>query len=104
MDRIAIEVCDPFPVIDRENMCILVVGDYFTKWKEAYPLPNQEAETVSEILVREWICRFDIPMFIHSDQDTNFESRVFQKMCELLALRRLEQLPGTPIRWHGRAF
>ena len=96
MDRIAIDVCGPFPATDRGNVCCLVVGDYFTKWIEAYPLPNQEAETVSEILVREWICRFGVPKFIHSDQGTNFESRVFQKMCELLGIEKTRTTPGRP--------
>ena len=29
-------------------MYILVAGDYFTRWMEAYDIPNQEAVTVVE--------------------------------------------------------
>ena len=95
MDRIALDVCGPFPVTDRGNVC-LVIADYFTKCVEAYPLPNQEAETVSEVLVKEWICRFGIPKFIHSDQGNNFESKVFQKVCDLMGIDKTRTTPGRP--------
>ena len=35
------------------NSYILVIGDYFTCWMEALPLPNQEAGTVAGKLVDE---------------------------------------------------
>ena len=96
MERIALDVCGPFPVTDRGNVCCLVIGDYFSKWIEAYPLPNQEAETVAEVLVREWVCRYGVPKVIHSDQGSNFESKVFQKVCELLNIEKSRTTPGRP--------
>jgi hypothetical protein len=32
--------------------------DYFTKWAEAYAIPNQEASTVAEAQVTNFVCRF----------------------------------------------
>ena len=40
MQVVAVDILGP------ENSFVLVAGDYFTKWMEAYPLHNQEAETV----------------------------------------------------------
>jgi hypothetical protein len=34
--------------------------DYFTKWPEAYAIPNQEASTIAA-LVTNFFCRFGIP-------------------------------------------
>ena len=45
-ERIAIDIARPFPVTDDGNRYIMVVGDYFTKWVEAYAIPNQEVTTV----------------------------------------------------------
>ena len=62
------------------NKFILVVTDYFTKWTESYPILNQEASTVAEKLVGEFICRFGVPREIHSDPGTNCESKVVRSM------------------------
>ena len=48
------------PKTESGNMYILVVGDYFTKWKEAFAIPYQEAKTMALImkLVNEAISRY----------------------------------------------
>ena len=65
---------------------VLVIQDYFTKWVEAFPLPNEQAVTVAEVLASEWVCRYEAPQTLHSDQGRNFESEVFQKMCTLFGI------------------
>ena len=40
MERIAIDVMGPLPILDLGKKYILVVADYFTKWTEAYAIPN----------------------------------------------------------------
>ncbi|GFW02532.1 retrovirus-related Pol polyprotein from transposon 412 [Trichonephila clavipes] len=52
--RIAFDILGPLPRSSDGNN-ILVVMDYFTKWPEAYPIPNQEASTVAEVIVQHWI-------------------------------------------------
>ena len=52
LDRIALDVMGPFPKSKHGNRYILVIGDHFTRWMEAYPLPNQYAEKVAEKLVK----------------------------------------------------
>ena len=55
--------------------------------------PNQEASTVADKLVGEFICCFGAPREIHGDQVTNFESKVISEVCKLLELRKRERLP-----------
>ena len=45
------DILGPFPETPRGNRCILVIGDYFTKWKEAIPLKDTEAVTVARVLL-----------------------------------------------------
>ena len=61
----------------KGNRYLLVVMDYFSKWAEAYALPNQKAKTVATTVVNEFVCRFGVPLELHSDQGSNFESAVF---------------------------
>ena len=56
MERVAMDILDPLPETDVGNKYILVVGDYFTKWKEAYPMSNMEATMVAHLLVNEFFC------------------------------------------------
>ena len=74
MERIAIDVLGPLPITETGNKYILIVADYFMKCVEAYPMPNQEATTVAELLLKQFICRFGVPLLIHSDQGRNYVS------------------------------
>ena len=96
MERIAIDILGPLPEIPRKNKFILVISDYFTKWTEMYPVPNQEATTVAEKLVSEFICRFGVPRQLHSDQGTNFASTVFAEVCRLLDIEKTRTTPLHP--------
>ena len=51
MQVFAVDTIGPLPESTAGNSYILVAGDYFTKWMEAYALPNQEAVTVARKLV-----------------------------------------------------
>ena len=96
MERIAVDVMGPLNETERHNCYILVVQDYFSKWVEAYPVPNEQATTVAEKIASEWVCRYGAPQSLHSDQGTNFESAVFQGMCELLGIDKTRTTPFHP--------
>jgi transposase InsO family protein len=95
-ERIAIDVAGPFPETKKGNKFILVAIDYFTKWPEAYAMPNQEAVTVADALVENWVCGYGVPKELHSDQGRNFESRVFQEKCRVLGIEKTRTTPLHP--------
>jgi transposase InsO family protein len=101
MERVAVDVLGPLPVSENGNKYILIAMDYFTKWPEAYALPNQEAETVVKVLVDQFVSRFGTPVELHSDQGRNFESRVFSEMCKLLGIKKtkLRLYTPSPTEW-----
>ena len=75
----------PLP-LPNGNKHILVVGDYFTKWYEAIPLPDQSAVTSANAIVDRWISRFGCPDSLQSDQGRNFESKPFEQLVQLLEM------------------
>ena len=87
-ENIAIDMYGPLPETARGNSKILVITCYFTKWVEAYALPDETAETVAEALVNDFVSRYGTPVSIHSDQGRNFESTLFQEVCRLLGIRK----------------
>ena len=88
MERVAIDILGPLPLTERGNKYILVAQEYFTKWVEAYAIPNQESETILQKLVDEFFCRFGFPVYLHSDQAQNFNSNVFMDLCSALGIHK----------------
>ena len=78
------------------NKYIMVVMDYFSIWPEAYAIRNQEATTVATTLIDNWISRFGVPVELHSDQGRNFESNLFQRVTEVLGIRKTRTTPLHP--------
>ena len=96
MERIAIDIMGPLPETEKRNRYILVIADYFTKWTEAVPIPDQEAATVASALIDRFISVFGVPKEIHSDQGTNFESVLFHEICDLLNMEKTRTTPFRP--------
>ena len=84
LERVALDILGPLPRSSRGNRYILVVADYFTRWTEAYPIPNQEAITVARRFIGEFVCRYGAPLQILTDQGAQFQSQLFAEMCQLL--------------------
>lgn len=96
MDRVGIDLMGPLPASDKGNRYLLVIVDYFTRWAEAFALPDQRAETVAKTLVHEFVCRFGAPLELHSDQGRNFESQLFQEVCRLMNICKTRSSPYHP--------
>ncbi|GBM59112.1 hypothetical protein AVEN_255950-1 [Araneus ventricosus] len=61
-ERMAFDILLPFTVTTEGNRYVLVLMDYFSKWSESIPNPDQEALTVAVELVRSWISSYGVPM------------------------------------------
>uniref|UniRef100_A0AAZ1X8S4 Gypsy retrotransposon integrase-like protein 1 n=1 Tax=Oreochromis aureus TaxID=47969 RepID=A0AAZ1X8S4_OREAU len=94
MERV--DVLGPFPVTESGNRYVLVVMDYFTKWPEAYAVPDQSATTTAERLVEEMFACFGVLAELHSDQGRNFESKVFGEICRQLGVEKTRTTPLHP--------
>ena len=96
MERIATDILGPLPETSNGNRYILVIADYFTKWTEAFAIPDQTTETVAKCLVNEVISRYRLPAYIHSDQGRQFESQLYQEVCTLLDIKKTMTTPYHP--------
>ena len=96
LQRVAMDILGPLPSTTRGNKYVLVVGDYFTKWVEAYPMINMEAKTVADLFVHQFVSRFGVPDTLHTDQGRNFESSLLKEVCQLLGVSKTRTSPYHP--------
>ncbi|XP_062582872.1 uncharacterized protein K02A2.6-like [Saccostrea cucullata] len=73
----------------------MVCRDYFFKWVEAFPVPDQTARATAKVLL-EIVSRFGCPLSLHSDQGRNFESNIIAEMCSFLQIKKTRTTPRNP--------
>jgi len=83
---VAIDILSGLPVTQDGLKYVLVVTDYFSKWTEAYALPDAEAITCTQVLYNQLFARFGLRRQLHSDQGKNFESKLFAELCKLAGI------------------
>ena len=71
--------------------------DQFTKWVECIPVPSQTAEITAVKAVNEFCSRFGYPFEIFTDQGRNFQSQLFNSICELLHIHKTQSIPYRPL-------
>ena len=68
------------------------MGYHFSKWKEAYTVPNHTADK----LLTEFICRYGTLRQIHTYQGREFESELFIALCKKLGIEKTRTKPYRP--------
>ena len=85
-EMLAVDVLE-VPVSTNGNRYLLVVQDYFTKWADAFPMPDQTARRITDILIN--LCaRMGLPRIIHSDQGRNFESTILHQTLQAFGITK----------------
>lgn len=82
-EEIHLDLVGPLPPSEG-NAYILTCVDRFTRWPEAIPIPDISAKTVAKCVVANWIARFGTPLRITTDQGSQFESKLFNELTNLL--------------------
>nr|VZI19671.1 unnamed protein product [Spirometra erinaceieuropaei] len=94
--RLGLDIIGPLPFTTTSRRFILVMVDYFTKWAEAVPLLRQDTVSFTNVIFNNWICRFGVPLSIHSDCGDNFDSKLLQEVCDLLDIYKTRTTPAHP--------
>jgi len=91
-----IDLTGPHPKSDRGHTWILTCIDSFTKWAEAFPLRNKEAQAIAKVLVEQVFTRFGVPLSILSDQRKEVDGRIMNEVCRLFGIEKLRTSPYKP--------
>ena len=94
-DHVHLDIVGPLPPSEG-NSYILTAVDRFTRWPEAFPMPNITADTVAKTFIRGWVSRFGVPSTVTTDQGRQFESDLFKQLSILLGTTRVRTSPYNP--------
>ena len=83
------------PLSTKNNRYLLVIQDYFTKWADAIPLPNQTAPRITSELIK-FFSVYGPPQILHSDQGCNFESTILAQTLDAFGIRKSHTTPYHP--------
>jgi transposase InsO family protein len=59
---------------------------------------------VAKIIVEQVLTRLGVPYAFHSDQGTQFESRLFGEVCKLFGIKKTRTTPYHPKSEHIKLF
>ena len=90
------DLLDMSATTTRGNRYVLVMVDCFTRWTEAFPLPDKTAQSVADAFFNQIVCRFGMPSVIHSDQGREFENKIMQELCLLGGSHKTRTTPYHP--------
>ncbi len=96
MERVHLDFLGPLPQTAQGNEYVLMMVDQFTKWVECIALPSQTAEVTAQAAVNQFFARFGCPFKLQTDRGSNFESKLFASVCELLHIQKTRTTPYRP--------
>ena len=94
-EKIFLDIVGPLPSTHKNNKYILTMQCDLTKFSIAIPLPDQEAETVANAFVHNFICVFGSPSIL-TDQGTNFMGKLYKHICKLLRIQKINSSAYHP--------
>lgn len=89
----AMDIVGPLPLTEQGNKYMLTHVDLFSKWLEAYAIPDTKAETIAKVYVENIICRHGASEALLTDQGANLTGKVMQEVCQILRIKAIRTSP-----------
>lgn len=77
---IALDLMGPYPRTSKGKTGLIVVTDLFTRWVEAFAIPEATTERIVNLLQDEVFSRYGYPRCILSDNGSQFTSKRWQRV------------------------
>ncbi|GFT36586.1 integrase catalytic domain-containing protein [Trichonephila clavipes] len=100
-----LDIIGPLPTSEGFRFSLTII-DRYSRWMEAFPMPDIRAETIAGNILKGWISRFGTPLVITTDQGTQFEAQLFRELSKLIGFKCNKtttyhpQANGCIERWH----
>ena len=81
---------------NQHKYYMLTIIDHFTKFAEAVVLTETTAQTVWQVFYVRWIAIWGCPMYLLSDNGSQFASHEFKQRCADLGIEKIYSTPYHP--------
>ena len=92
---VGLDVMD-LPKTESGNKHVVVFQDYLTKWPFVFPVPDQKAVRIAQLLAEEVIPMVGVPESLLTDRGTNLLSHLMKDVCSLLGTKKLNTTAYHP--------
>jgi len=102
----SMDITGPYPLMPRRNKYLLTFVDHFSKYAEAFAIPDQTVEVCAQVYAREIVTRHGTGSVLVTDQGSAFMSSFFSETCKVLGIQRIHtssyhpESNGLAERWH----
>ena len=86
-DHVHIDIVGHLPYANGFRYLLTCV-DRFTRWPEAIPIVDIRAKTVADAFFSGWIARYGTPATITTDRGAQFESKLWDNLCNQFGIIR----------------
>lgn len=93
--KVAIDIVGPLPISDQGNKYLITYIDHFSRWCEAYPVPEIGSKDVARTLL-DFTSRFGCPAVILTDKGTNLISESMQSLYRSLGIKKVQTTAYHP--------
>lgn len=90
--RIHVDTAGPFPITARGSVYVVVILDAFSKWVEAYAIPDKTAAATTRCL-RDFVARFGAPAQCVIDSGSEYQAEFERAAREFMVdVRRISRM------------
>jgi transposase InsO family protein len=87
--HIHVDLVGPLPASADGFKYIFTIIDRSTRWLEAVPLRDMEANSCVTALLHHWICKFGVPAANTTDRGRQFISSIWSSTCQQLGIEHI---------------
>ena len=95
-ERIHMDITGPYAETDEGFRYALCICDAFSKFAICVPIASMSAKEVCQAFIQNWCIFFGIPLEIHGDRGTCFESEMLKELCTLLSIKKTRSTVRNP--------
>jgi len=95
-DTVGMDILGPLPLTKNGNRYVLVITDHWSKWVEAFALPDQTADTIAKSFIHGILLRAGFPRKVLTDRGRNFRSELIQEMLKQLQIQGIATASYNP--------